>query len=540
MFSRSSRSSSAHSINSVGEDIPPPINVIVTENPDTIQNIMDDDDIQYDTNDIMTNPSVQLSVTQSHPLGRILLSLLKDSTNLAEKAKLKKMESEINDLCTNFYDSVRLEKAKLQKQRKQVVAEVEASILEKELNSHMLNLDMDPPTNFSLVPTLMSAHQRADAMKLFPCRGTKFLGISNTGMDVTEFLSMVTLAQEQCSLSEKEFKEMLLLSTTGKAHALVSEWVNNGDSVATIYHNLLIHFDKRSTPEECKQQLLAYKAPKTSNLARVEAHIMFLANRAAKLLPHGETRNHYRNLEMVQALIRCLPPQSSSLVQTKFNELSARLGRVATAIELSRALTLSRHVIDSDIRTHGHDTMRGRKLVSNNNNNKIKRYTTYAIAQRNFPQQQLSARSQNMTPQNSHTQRNRFMGPRNVNFNKPQQGQVHTGRNSGTGFRSNNNKSGNANIRSTNRPRPGRDNDRQFRQPYPSGNSGLRYCSLCGQKNHTASDDCPNMVNDSGSVIKIHPTLGTCSVCPAKIQPRLNHPPAVCPYRKGGPFSKSQ
>jgi len=538
MFSRSSRSSSAHSINSVGEDIPPPIEVIVTENVNNNQNSMDED-IYVDTEDPNTNPSVQLSVTQSHPLGRILLSLLKDSTNLAEKAKLKKMESEINELCTNFYDSVRLEKAKLQKQRKQVVAEVEASILEKELNSHMLNLDMDPPTNFSPIPTLLSAHQRADAMKLFPCRGAKFMGLSNNGMDITEFLSMVTLAQEQCGLSEKEFKEMLLLSTTGKAHALISEWIGSEDSVATIYHNLLVHFDKRSTPEDCKQQLIAYKAPKTANLARIEAHIMFLANRAAKLLPRGETRNHYRNLEMVQALIRCLPPHSSSLVQTKFNELSARLGRVATAIELSRALTLSRHVIDADIKNHGHDSLRGKRPIPNTPG-RAKRYSTYLIAPRAFSQQQHRDRDPQHKPQHMRIQRNISTGLRNVNFNKPQSNNGSTGRNPRPGFRTNNNRTGS----SMRKPNPnrhfGRDNDRQFRQPYPSGASGSRYCSLCGSKNHTASDDCPNMVNDSGSKIKIHPTLGTCSVCPMKVQPRLNHPPAVCPYRKGGPFSKNQ
>jgi hypothetical protein len=35
------------------------------------------------------------------------------------------------------------------------------------------------------------------------------------------------------------------------------------------------------------------------------------------------------------------------------------------------------------------------------------------------------------------------------------------------------------------------------------------------------------------------PTLGTCTACPTSVNPRLNHPTLLCPYRKGGPFSKS-
>ena len=60
-------------------------------------------------------------------------------------------------------------------------------------------------------------------------------------------------------------------------------------------------------------------------------------------------------MQIVQALIRSLPPTSSARVQSIYNSLSARLGRAATATELSKALNIDRHSIDLDIKQHGAD-----------------------------------------------------------------------------------------------------------------------------------------------------------------------------------------
>ena len=428
MFSnKSSRASSIHSLFSSGGDSNPPehteINIDQKTGSNPQQN--NDQDIELFENETESNPgTVQLSVTQSHPMGRILLSLLRDSANLAKKSNLKEMESDLNELCQHFYNSIRLEKAKAAKQRKQVIADVEASLIDKELNSHMLNLDSDPPTYFSPVPTLMSAHQRAEAMKIFPGRNNKYSGQSSKGqtMDISEFLSTIKIAQEQCRLSEREFKELLLGSTTGKAHSLLKEWILDDDSVNTIFHNFLIHFDRRNTPEECKQQLFVYKAPKSSNLARVEAHIMSLANRAAILLPSGESRTNAKNLEIIQTLIRCLPPASSATVQSHFNSLSARLGRAATANELSRALNISRHIIDNDIRQNGADMFKRTKTVPNTTA-QAKKFTSYlvspAVAQQNFRTYNFNQGNGNAKNGQNFDLHSHGRGTGNTNFSRP-------------------------------------------------------------------------------------------------------------------------
>ena len=99
-------------------------------------------------------------------------------------------------------------------QIKQSNANFEDYLIEKELNSHLLNENTDPPKYFSPVPTLLTTCQRSETMKLFPIQGSQFSGknFRNSRMDIVELLSMIKTAQEYYKLSEKEFKEFLLLS----------------------------------------------------------------------------------------------------------------------------------------------------------------------------------------------------------------------------------------------------------------------------------------------------------------------------------------
>ena len=44
------------------------------------------------------------------------------------------------------------------------------------------------------------------------------------------------------------------------------------------------------------------------------------------------------------------------------------------------------------------------------------------------------------------------------------------------------------------------------------------------------------MQDNSGKVIEIMPTQGTCNKCPQSVAPRLRHPEWICPYRPNGPL----
>jgi len=337
---------------------------------------------------------------------------------------------------------------------------------------------------------------------------------------------MVKQDQAQCNLSETEFKEMLLASTTGKAHMLLLEWLSNNDDPSAIFHNLLLHFDRRITPEDARQQLNVYKAPKTANLTKVLAHIMLLEGRAITVLPRGPARDAPYNMEIVQTLIRCLPTTSSILVQNTYNQLCARLGRAAKADELSRALNPFRHAIDIDIKNNGVD--QNKRQTNTRNFNKYtprpQKYTSYCVTTQQGQNRPQNFRQNGFRPRNVNNNRRHFGSGSNNNgvgtyFGKTQGSGQGYGNRSPTQAHFNNFRS---------------HNTRSNRMSYNKDN--LNYCSLCGQKDHKAKDGCPNMKNDAGKSITVLPTHTTCSLCPTKIYPRLNHPSVVCPFRKGGPL----
>jgi hypothetical protein len=523
---RSSRSSSAQSLSNLLEeqerqmpfdinaiepsrgDIYPPENLVVAQPQDL-------------SDDTTLNPGIQFSFTQNHPMGKIFLGLLRDTCHLAKKTNVKEMESDVNELCMNFFNAMRMGKSSTSRQIKQSAADLESHLIEKELNSHLLNENTDPPKYFSPIPTLLTPHQRSEAMKLFPSRNAKFSGQSHrdNGMDIIEFLSMIKTAQEYCQLSEKEFKEFLLLSTTGRAHTLLNEWINLQETIPTIFHNLLMHYDRRLSPESTKELLYTYKAPKNLQLREVETNIMLWASRAATLLPAGPSRIAFYNMEIVQTLIRCLPPTSSAIVQGVFNSLSARLGRAALATELSRALNLQRHSIDTDIKMNGVDHNIEIKPAINKAT-RVRKHMTYSVSTQN-----MSPQIQTVIPEHNaydtasrNTSSNRTVHPRN-------------NRNQGASY-----PEYQANPqRSLNKRTSFIPNWQE-----PANNNPCNYCSLCGQQDHTPIPGCPFMVSDSGIKMEVMPTYGTCSLCPAWISPRLNHPPHFCPYREGGPFNGSQ
>ena len=198
----------------------------------------------------------------------------------------------------------------------------------------------------------MTPKQISDVMRMLPSGGHKFSGAPGK-MSVLEYLFSLNLMQKQCNLSKAEFMQMMLASTTGKPHIYLMRRIQEKDDLSNIYHNLLLHYDKRIEPEEARIKLYAYKAPKSATLADVEIRIQELASLATSTLPAGAPRNVAYDYEQVQALIRCLPPQSSMLVRNQYDQFSAERGRPAKAGELSRLLNMYRYTIDQDLKAHG-------------------------------------------------------------------------------------------------------------------------------------------------------------------------------------------
>jgi hypothetical protein len=467
-------------------------------------------------------PPRYLSYTKNHPLGRLFLALFRENVKLA---KNKDLDINLHELCTDFYKGMQLEKGTAQRTAQAAAEEMEKGRLDRELNAHTIGLSFNPPTHFSKSPTWVSVHHKSECMKIFPTK-YKFGGVSKDGsMDIIEFLNAVNLAQADCKTSEKEFKVMLMACTTGKPHALLMEWLANNDDIPTIYHNLLLHFDRRISPEAARHQLMVYKAPKNATLASAEAHIMSLANRAASLLPPGPSRSAAYNLDSVLTLIKCLPIRSADIVQTRYNELTARQGYAATAAQLSRMLFTSRHIIDRDIAENGadivYDTSSSSDDDSEDDDTGISA-PVYTVSQSNSELdngQDVSGTSRLNIEES--VSRDNSAGTENTEDGKNKSSRSRKARRPKTGESKSSVPSG---------PKS------WDRKESSSSSCKPGFCCLCGQNTHVSSMGCPNMVDDDGNIIKYFPTFDTCPDCPKNVTYRLNHNRKYCPFREGGPL----
>ena len=521
--------------------------VPVTERP--IDHQHDNDYVPDEYEDEYDEQTKSATFTQNHPMGRILLDLTTDEG----KSKNKNKNMNVDKLCHNFYEAMQIESLNRERQFKQMMKQVEENLLQKELTSHTISMDIRPPTCFSPRNVLNTMALKNDCLRLFPTRNKFGSTAKDHTMDVVEFLYAMNSAHESCKISKEEFRKMLLACTTGKPHSLIRGWITSGYDINTIYHYLQVHFDTRLSAQEASSQLKTYKAPKSANLAKVQAHLMELASRACSQIPEGPSRTALFDLELNQSLIRSLPTESQHLVQTKFNELSARQGRAATAAELSQALHSIRHVVDQDIKKNGgdrQDKAHHKYGKSNISNKRFERKPTTFLIDSSFKEQytadydNASLKSEDFDEDEEEYYKTRPMVIRRHNI-----GTFHTASAEKNTSRTNPkyrdapNRNHGPKMNGSNR-RPSYSSNKPYngdkRHMNNKSNTGYKtsipYCSLCGRKNHMAAHGCPNMVDDNGKIVVVLPTHSTCTDCPQKVHPRLNHPVPLCPYRNTGPF----
>jgi hypothetical protein len=451
--------------------------------------------------------------TQDHPIGSILLKQQADITKLAEKVKMYNMSTNIHDLCNEFSSGIQLERANTVHSIAQKSEEMEDKIITRELQSHQEEYAVDPPANFALGPTLINNPSKLnECLKVFS-RSHKFSGATGQ-VPVIEFLTDMKLAQEQCNLSEKEFLAKMLAASTGQARELLMMWIENNKSAAEIYSNLLIHYDRRPNIDEAKRMLLNYKIAKNEDLAIAEGKIMRWVGLVAKSVPKGPSRDSYSDFESCHTLIRALPEWGCTQVENIYKTLSAKTGHALSFNELHNALHALRPSIDRDIRKNGIDKAKPSKFVVNKKQQKF--YNAYNLeikpntdtVVRKMPQANKPGRTENsFTPRPLNRYNNTSYGNNNNSYNN------------------------NSSYNKTPVKKPINLRGKP-RKPF----TRTPGCILCGFKNHEAKD-CRNMKDDNGVIKKVLAPFGKCQICPASVQPRLNHPPALCPFRPSGPLA---
>ena len=493
-----------------------------------------------------------MEYTRSNPLGSALLDIVADNMALHKKLNFKESNLRVGDLCAAFHQHMECEKDKIKRDLESVSEKTEMRILNKELQAYNCKENLPAPKEFSARNVLATAGARADAIRIFPTKN-KFNGTEHSnGMNIHEFLSLINAAQKQMKLSREEFLEFLLMCTTGRPHILIKDWSENGDDIESIYYNLFTHYDMRMSPETAREKLYAFKARKNLSLSKVISDIMQLALRAACVHPQGVARTASYNNDAVQALIRCLPPIASDTASNKYHTISSKLQRPATFVELSRALSIKSHTIDAEIAKSGaapNYNYVGKHPQGNAGHN------THRSSKDKKPRSQMNTAFVVNTQQVQHKggQHSSPSG-RNHHGQSKQQGQraeafyghspqKHHNNDNGKGKSGNFNDNrkayykgnGNGNVNGFGQGNGNRKGNNGYRGN-KQHSKNLDYCSLCGFKNHLATDGCPNIQDDMGKIIPVHPCQNTCPDCPSTVHPRLNHSATYCPFRISGPL----
>jgi len=439
---------------------------------------------QQELNDITHNPTAKAEVNKSlqNPLVKLMLPLInKHNKNLAQTEQPITM----TEICEAVKATYAIDASDLQQRIDTSNTTLKTDLYKRQLNFHLINPLIAPPKSFGEHPTLLTVNKSVEALKLFPATKSRFSGKTQDGApNLAEYIYTINTAQDRLNLSEQEFKEKMLNSCTGQAHTLLRTLIQEGDNVNALYHKLACLYDDTPSPQNAKEKLLKFKINKKSNLMEAQGKILALASSAARIFQDNQLRRAYSNTEAVQCLIRALPRSSSTLVQTKYNQLLAEhMDPTESPLFVDFILYLGplRHDIDQDIRINGatyDQDMPPRRMFSN--------------MQRTLPNRHLSIQALNTD----------FAESTNSPHNVDQDGQRQDNRNDETTVMA-------VNTNTYNKP------------------ANNIYCSLCGKKSHRASDGCFSM-KKNGIVVPVSPSQIPCNICEKLIGKKLYHPPNFC------------
>ena len=370
--------------------------------------------------------------------------------------------------------------------------------LSNELNFHSLNPSIQCPDRFSETPTLQSFERKTNFFKLLPFGRNKFSG-KHDSPPITEFLLNLNHLQDTYNLSRDEFSQCLLFSTTKNAFEIVSNGLKQAEPISAIYARLMLMFNDQMSPHDAKQKLMAYIAYRDDDFMTITSYILKLATSASRLCADPASRNSILNTEACHALIQSLPHSSQSLANTQFNVLASRNMSVPTYTDFCLFLQPHRSSIELDLKRNGAHRQNKYNIAYTNKQpfNNYKK-TIYDITQRT---PNYSSYNKNHSPMTSSSYRPKsYQTSQNPNYN---------------------------------RKRNQKQNYTSFNRKEPSNMYFNRlFCSLCGGRDHRASDVCYKMKDENGKIVKTTPVQNACSICERKNNIRLFHAEKFCFNKK--------
>ena len=264
-----------------------------------------------------------------------------------------------------------------------------------------------------------------------------------------------------------------------------------------LYHYLLKRYDQSLSPEKARQRLTMLKASRTDTLAKLISTILKLTHQASLILP-PECRSILSDLEACQHLIEALPQSSSQFCMQRWTDMKIKQ-KVPRFFAFVQVLDPFREMIDQDIAENG--------VQERSQNYKYKGKTVNLLTKSN---------EQPAKKQFVDTKRNGYE-KKNYQNNSPNTWK----------------RTGNNNMNNQNKEASGRQST--WRQNGNNNNNKpkeQKFCSLCGQWSHNASDGCRCMMNAEGKVVPcVIPVKQICSNCSNKVHTPLHHKAEYCIFR---------
>ena len=512
-----SRSSSKKSLNEPEEETPTPLspkNISQTILPEDIlyeTNSLEDEDIVSSSRDNLNNAgdpnlnnSFQDEITKAcnSNLGAILLQIATKLNNLTPK---KGEKIDLQQMCNDFNEEQIENLSNLKESFDKSAKKIQGKIMSNKLNFHHIDSKVSPPKKFSPHPTLTSSQKLKDAYLLFPKK--RFADTKNSG-SIAEFLKKFNLAQEKLNLSKKEFTDLLLQLTTGDAHSKLQMFLDNKESLESIYYRLFVIYDNSPSIEKATQQLMNLKANKSSTIDTLESQILDLAANASRQYKEGSMRKQYVDMQSCQSLIAAMPDKGPFSARKHcnmlYNQISAELQRFPTFSEFTLLLQPYKQQINENIRLYAE-------------NSTFQKNNSYS-------------------PNNNKTFSNNKSSWRNKKSFQPQ---VHN-----INFENNTNRESNFLNNDAHKSNTFSNTNKQPNYPYKNSYSrnpfqNKLYCSLCGNNNHTSSTGCPKMRDSQNKIILVTPSQRYCSKCYSKNNKKLYHPENLCFLKPNNPKPSS-
>ncbi len=451
--------------------------------------------------------------TLQNPLGNMFFTqhiYLKSVMNKSYKPS----GEDILQFCNTFQSYLKFQKREVQQEIEEKTVTAINRDRKQQVDRHFSSFNnhtgIQCPDLFAAQATLTTDSRIKTANSTFPVKAP-FTGRGPPY--IQEFLQELNTAQHIVNLSKPEFMAYMRKCTSGEPYQTLTQGFHTGLTIADIYQTLMLQHDNGISADEASTKLLNLRASRDMTFPRLVNIIQNLSSRSCIVFSNPTERTSVFNITATAALKRSLPHYAKLKLSELSITLGHELGMSPTFHQLTAALYHHLDDIDSDIKNNG---------MPKSYNENLSLYRSRGQHEDNTS----TGTNNHSKPHNGH---NNNTGNRNKGTDNNQRNDTtNTFQTSKSRIRQ---------VQSQTNNRHQNHNNHQNQQPpkdphrVPLGDNNKKFCGLCHQSNHSASDYCRLIRDDQGRQVRSGLSTGYCNPCFKKYNLKMHHPEDLCPGR---------